>query len=283
MKEGACDYLLKPLEPDTVVASVHRALELKRLEREMEKSRKALEEAICRQAQQLGRALAFAERTCDEVLQVLGCALNLRDTCTAGHSQRVTRYSIELARAMRCPPAQLREIARGAYLHDLGKIGIPDAILQKPGPLTPEEKAIMETHVRIGYELVSRISFMEAPAGIILAHQEHFDGTGYPRGLAGSEIPIGARIFALADTLDAMTSERPYRKALPFPVARDEIIRESGRQFDPEIVRAFLSIPEQRWENLRHDSSLPDFDCSFTGEADGTGGEKLIVWRRQPS
>src|ERR1019366_2876885 len=123
---------------------------------------------------------------------------------------------------------QLKQLERGAYLHDIGKIGIPDLILLKPGKLTPEETAIMRTHVRIGYELMSRVAFLSSAAQFVLTHQECYDGTGYPQGLAGEEIPLGARIFAIADTLDAILSDRPYRRAQPFTVAHEEIQKESG-------------------------------------------------------
>jgi HD-GYP domain-containing protein (c-di-GMP phosphodiesterase class II) len=149
----------------------------------------------------------------------------------------------------------LKNIARGSYLHDIGKIGIPDAILLKPGKLTPEERLVMDSHTRIGYDLVCRINFLAGAAEIVLTHQERFDGTGYPQGLAGDEIPIGARIFAAADTLDAMTSDRPYRRALPFAAAKAEIIRESGRQFDPKVVEAFLSLPVSTWHEIRQQAT----------------------------
>jgi HD-GYP domain-containing protein (c-di-GMP phosphodiesterase class II) len=197
------------------------------------------------------------EMTYDETLEALGAALDLRDTETAGHSKRVSGYCLEMATALQRPPDELRHIMRGSYLHDIGKIGIPDAILLKEGKLTPEEMAVMQTHVRIGYDLVSRIAFLAPAAAIVLTHQERWDGTGYPQGLVGDEIPLGARIFAIADTLDAMTSDRPYRKALPLQVAREEIVRFSGKQFDPEIVRLFCSLPEERWEAIRLDQRLP--------------------------
>lgn len=148
-------------------------------------------------------------------------------------------------------PERLKHIERGSYLHDIGKIGIPDAILLKPGKLTPDEKQIMESHARIGYDLVSRIAFLAPAAEIVLTHQERYDGTGYPQGLLGEEIPLGARIFAVADTLDAMTSDRPYRRALPFAKAHEEIKREAGRQFDPNVVKTFLSISERTWNDIR--------------------------------
>src|ERR1019366_93217 len=143
---------------------------------------------------------------------------------------------------------QLKQLERGAYLHDIGKIGIPDLILLKPGKLTPEETAIMRTHVRIGYELMSRVAFLSSAAQVVLTHQECYDGTGYPQGLVGEEIPLGARIFAISDTMDAMMSDRPYRRGRPYSVVRAEIERESGRQFDPQVVAVFLSIPEEAWE-----------------------------------
>jgi HD-GYP domain-containing protein (c-di-GMP phosphodiesterase class II) len=181
---------------------------------------------------------------CDELLQVLGMALDFRDNETGGHSQRVTRYCLEIAAATGCQAEEMNQIARAAYLHDIGKIAIPDAILQKKGRLTREETEVMRTHAWIGYNLISRLSFLAPVAAVVLAHHERYDGKGYPRGTKGGEIPLGARIFAVADTLDAMTTDRPYRKARPFSVARDEIIRESGHQFDPSVVEAFLSIPE---------------------------------------
>ena len=251
MKEGAADYLLKPFQMEAVVVSVARALENQRLSREIEEYRKNLEKMVEQRTKQLQAATKRIESTYDETLEALGAALDLRDTETEGHSRRVSRYCLEIARAMGLSPEQLRQIARGSYLHDIGKIGIPDSILLKPGKLTDEEAAIMQTHARIGYDLVSRIAFLAPAAEIILTHQERYEGTGYPQGLVGEEIPIGARIFAIADTLDAMTSDRPYRRALPFSAAYEEIQREADRQFDPKVVKVFLEIPQQTWERIR--------------------------------
>jgi HD-GYP domain-containing protein (c-di-GMP phosphodiesterase class II) len=148
--------------------------------------------------------------------------------------------------------AQLRHIARGAFLHDIGKMGVPDSILTKPGPLTAQERNVMRRHCDIGYSVLERIPFLKEAAEIVLSHQECYDGSGYPRGLKGEQIPLGARIFAVADTLDAMISDRPYRKALPIATAREEISRFSGKQFDPKVVEVFLSHPDQLWIDL-HD------------------------------
>jgi putative nucleotidyltransferase with HDIG domain len=197
------------------------------------------------------------EQTYEETLQALAGALDLRDNETAGHSQRVMAYAVEIARAMGCSKKQLDTIARGALLHDIGKIGTPDSILMKPGPLTVEERSVMQTHVGVGYGLLNHILFLVDAAAIVLTHHERFDGTGYPQGLSGANIPLGARIFVVADTLDAMTSDRPYRRALPFATAREEMIRESGKQFDPEVVSAFLAIDESVWSELRTRGRIP--------------------------
>jgi putative nucleotidyltransferase with HDIG domain len=251
MKAGAADYLIKPFQKRAVISSVRRALEKKSLEMELQLHRHHLEEMVQQRTRQLEIALKRIESTYHETLQALGQALELRDDATAGHSQRVTRYSLEIARAMNCTQEQLKDLARGAYLHDIGKIGIPDAVILKPGALDERERATMETHVRIGYEMVCQVSFLAGAAQIVLAHQERYDGTGYPQGLIGNEIPLGARIFSAADTLDAITSDRPYRRALPYSVARETIAEEAGRQFDPAVVQAFLGISESVWEQIR--------------------------------
>jgi HD-GYP domain-containing protein (c-di-GMP phosphodiesterase class II) len=194
------------------------------------------------------------ELTYDETLEALAAALDLRDNDTAGHSRRVTLYSLAIATRLNFAPDELKQLERGAYLHDIGKIGIPDSILLKPGKLTPEEMAVMQTHARIGYELMSRVAFLSSASQIVLTHQERYDGTGYPQGLRGTQIPMGARVFAIADTMDAMMSDRPYRPGRPYSAARAEIIRESGKQFDPQVVAAFLSIPEKVWENIRSEA-----------------------------
>ena len=251
MKLGADDYIVKPFRLEAVVLAVERALEKKRLELEVESYRERLEEMVLERTEQLQAAVERVEETYDQTLQALGAALDLRHTETEGHSRRVTLYCLEIAKASNCTPDQLSHILRGSYLHDIGKIGIPDAILLKPDKLTPDEIAVMQTHSRKGYELVCHIPFLGPAAEIVLTHQEAYDGTGYPQGLKGDTIPLGARIFAVADTLDAMTSDRPYRRALPWEVALEEIRRESGQQFDPGVVKAFFGIPDLVWEDIR--------------------------------
>ncbi len=187
----------------------------------------------------------------ENILSALLTALHTRDTETQGHSERVTAYTLEMAEKINLSPAEMYHIERGALLHDIGKIGVPDAILLKPSTLTPEEWVEMRKHPEIGYEMCRKIESLQHASQIVLHHHEMWDGGGYPYSLKGEQIPLGARLFAVADCLDAMTSDRPYREALPFSVAQEEIKRFSGKQFDPEIVEIFLRIPESRWRHIR--------------------------------
>jgi len=251
MKEGADDYLLKPFKPAAVAVSINQVLRRKKLEVELEKYRLHLEEMVEDRTAQLRGAMWQIDQIYDETLQALAAALDLRDNETAGHSRRVMKFSVEIAKAMGCNGDQLNSLTRGALLHDIGKIGVPDAILRKHGPLTDEERDLMKTHVRRGYNLLNHLAFLAGAAEIVLTHHEQFDGGGYPQGLSGTKIPLGARIFAVADTLDAMTSDRPYRPATTFAVAGEEIIKQSGKQFDPAVVSAFLAIDDGVWAELR--------------------------------
>jgi putative nucleotidyltransferase with HDIG domain len=211
-----------------------------------------LDALVHTRTEQLRQAVSTLERSYDITLEALGKALDLKEAETEGHSKRTTAYTIGLARAMGLNVDQIRVIARGAFLHDIGKMAIPDSILRKPGALDPDETAIMREHCYRGYQIVSKIPFLAGEAAeIVYAHQENFDGTGYPRGLKGNEIPLGARIVAVANTLDAITSDRPYRAARTLSTARDEIERWSGRQFDPQVVSTFLEMSQNIWDDLR--------------------------------
>jgi putative nucleotidyltransferase with HDIG domain len=234
-----------------LLATVRRALENRRLKRENDAYRTRLEEQVAERTQQLRTAWLDLERSYDLTLEAMGGLLDLKDTETRGHTNRVTAYTIAIARKIGLPKEQVNVIARGAFLHDIGKIAIPDSILFKPGKLTPEEMAIMKEHAYLGYKIVSRIPFLAEAAEIVYSHQERYDGTGYPRGLKGEEIPLGSRIFSIADTLDAMTVKRVYREARSIEAARKEIMDWTGRQFDPGIVEVFLGMPDQIWEDLR--------------------------------
>ncbi|MDE3169037.1 MAG: response regulator [Acidobacteriota bacterium] len=257
IRAGAYDYILKPFEKDQLYLSVRRALEHRRLVMENQAYQNDLEQLVAERTQQLSVALQDLEQSYDYTLEALGGALDAKDAETEGHCQRVTAFTITIAKGMNVDRLSLRQIARGAFLHDIGKMGIPDHILRKPGPLTPEEREIMRRHCDIGYSVLARIPFLREAAEIVLAHQEFYDGTGYPRGLRGEEIPLGARIFAVADTLDAMISDRPYRKALPISAAREEIERFSGTQFDPSVVKVFLAHSDHVWLNLHQKATEP--------------------------
>ena len=201
---------------------------------------------IVAQAAALRSALAENERTYDATLAALSSALDVRDTETEGHARRVVRYMELIAEAMEIPDEQHATLRRGALLHDIGKIGVPDHILRKPGPLTESEWQTMKMHPDLGARIIENIPFLEEVATIIRAHHERWDGNGYPLGLAGAAIPLGSRIFAVADAFDAMTSDRPYRRGRPLDEALAEIERCGGSQFDPAVVAAFLSVPLHR-------------------------------------
>lgn len=274
IRNGAYDYLLKPFEREQLLATARRALENRRLKLENRAYQTRLEALVeertrqLRQANQslvevnrnlevvnddLQRVNADLERSYDITLEALGDALDMRDAETEGHSRRVTAFTIAIARQMGVPSDshEMRTIARGAFLHDIGKMAIPDNILRKPAKLTAQEFETMREHCFHGYQMVKKIPFLQEPAEIVYAHQEKYDGSGYPRGLKGSEIPLGARIFAIADTLDAMTSDRPYRPAQSIEAARKEIEAWSGRQFDPQVVKVFLAMSPKIFEDLR--------------------------------
>jgi len=175
---------------------------------------------------------------------------------TVGHSRLVARYTLLLTKTLGIADRNFSvEIERGALLHDIGKIGIPDSILRKPGSLTENEREIIKEHPFLGCEMVQEFSFLRKASSVILFHHESYDGQGYPYGLKGEEIPLEARIFAIADTLDAITSDRPYRKGNSFRSAFDEIERVRGTQFDPAMVDAFLSVPEEKWQQIRKETA----------------------------
>ena len=251
IRNGAYDYLLKPFEREQLLAVVRRALEAHRLRVENVLYQSNLESLVDRRTKQLRETITQLEASYDVTLEALGDALDLKDAETEGHSKRVTAYSIEIGRALGLNAESIRALARGAFLHDIGKMAIPEAILLKPDRLTEEETRLMREHSYLGYRMLRKIPYLVDASEIVYSHQERWDGSGYPRGLKGVEIPLGARIFAIADTMDAITSDRPYRPARSMEAAREEIRLWSGRQFDPEIADVFLSIAPATWEELR--------------------------------
>src|SRR5437899_955084 len=191
------------------------------------------------------------ERTTN-LLDGMVAVLDYRDTETQWHSRRVSRFTRRIAEQLGVHDDQeLRTIEMGSLLHDIGKIGVRDAVLLKPGPLDQEEWVEMREHPRLGWALLQRIEFLREASEIVLQHQERYDGSGYPAGLKGEAIVLGARLFAVADTYDAITSDRPYRRAQPHAAAVTEIQRVSGTQLDPRVVHAFGAVPETDWVRIR--------------------------------
>lgn len=186
-------------------------------------------------------------------------ALDAREHETQVHSVRVTQYALRLAREIDFPASEMVDLRFGAMLHDIGKIGISDTILLKPGPLTEDEWAEMRLHPLIGYRILSEIRFLSDAAEIVLHHHERWDGQGYPKGLSGEDIPLGARLFAIVDTYDSMTSDRPYRDALDYDAVVHELKRCTATQFDPRLVDAFLGIPPGEWRRIAEEAAGSSF------------------------
>ena len=238
-----------------------QAAEIRRLKREL--------------ARHLRRSREL-EEAYDTTLENFMAALDLRDVETYGHSKTVARYTHVLAEASGIrDPGKLDSIRKGALLHDSGKMAIPDSILKKPGPLAPKEWEVIRRHPALGYGLVRDLKLVREVGDIILCHHERYDGTGYPKGLKGEAIPLEARIFAVADTLDAVTSHRPYRAPRDFKTARLELETNAGKQFDPKVVDVFRGMDLAVWEKIRFETTrlMPPFDESrFTGPTQHRNG-----------
>jgi putative nucleotidyltransferase with HDIG domain len=251
LDQGWVDHVASPDDESGLYAAVRSALRLNDLQKKNALAVRSLRKLKAEQARYLAKASEL-EDIYDTTIENLMTALDLRDVETLGHSQTVAKYCQALARLLGIEdPVFLENIRRGALLHDIGKIAIPDGILKKPGALTAEEWAKIRLHPSLGYGLVKEIKIVKEIGNVILYHHERYDGTGYPSGLKKERIPIEARIFALADALDAITAPRPYRAPSNFLAARKEIIRHSGTQFDPKAVEAFASLAPEKWERIR--------------------------------
>ena len=247
LKLGAHDFIMKPVNVDELLIAADRAIERRQLLIERREYQALLE----RRVEEATRSL---EQAYTQTLEALGAALDSRDVGTESHSRRVHGYSLALAREHGMAPDALADLAHGVLLHDIGKIGIPDAILLKPGPLTPDEWKVMRSHPEIGKRLIEKIPFLHGAMPVVWCHHEKWDGSGYPRGLRGEEIPLNARIFMVVDAFDAMTFDRPYSKAIEFDVAITEIKRCAGTHFDPRVVESFLRVPQNLLEEIRRRS-----------------------------
>ncbi len=237
---GANDFIIKPVDLELVVFSVKKAIERKKMEEEIEAHHKNLEKLVEERTSKLQHALLVIKKGHLDSVKVLAGAIDAKDPYTRGHSDRVRKMSMRIAMKMGFSEEKLENLVFGALLHDIGKIGIKDAVLQKPGPLTPEEYQSIQEHPLIGVKIVEGDDFFRDKIPMIRNHHEHFDGGGYPDGLIGEVIPLGARIIAVADSFDAMTSLRPHRRALPLEEVFAEMEKGKGKQFDPNILEIFL-------------------------------------------
>jgi HD-GYP domain-containing protein (c-di-GMP phosphodiesterase class II) len=201
--------------------------------------------------EQDGGMTSLRENDDHATLCALAATLRIRDAETQGHSERVVRFSLLLGHEFGLTPAQMRSLEYGSLLHDIGKIGVPDAILRKPGRLTADEWITMREHPLLGLQILSGIDFLESASLVVGQHHERWDGKGYPFGLRGDEIDLNARIFAVADAFDAIISNRVYRAGKTFEAASSELRKSAGRQFDPEVVQAFSRIQQQEWKLVK--------------------------------
>jgi HD-GYP domain-containing protein (c-di-GMP phosphodiesterase class II) len=242
----------------------HEVVRLRAELAKQERAMRAREEEFGRYIAQLREAVRREKRQAAEVsrsyvaaVRALTNAVEARDAYTGKHAERVAAYGLELARLIDPALAEDPETEFGFLLHDVGKVAVPDAILHKPSALNEAEMDIMRRHPITGYEIVSHIDFLEGKAqDIVRCHHERWDGSGYPEGLSTRDIPQAARIFSVADTLDAITSDRPYRTGTSIAEAREEIARGSGTQFDPEAVEALMEVPDEVLERIRTETVL---------------------------
>ncbi|HET8541677.1 MAG TPA: HD domain-containing phosphohydrolase [Anaeromyxobacter sp.] len=243
----------KPWHQQELLGTVTQAAEAARLRRENERLTAEIQQKNEQLREHNARLEEMVRARTQALLEGLIAALDYRDAETQWHSRRVSLYARRLAHQLGVQEPELTVIEHGALLHDIGKIGVRDGVLLKPGPLTAQEWTEMKRHPELGWALLQRVDYLRPASAIVLEHQEKWDGTGYPRALRGDQIVLGARVFHVVDTLDAITSDRPYRKARGFDEARAEIVRCGGTQFDPRVVDAFLAVPPEDWERIRLD------------------------------
>ena len=251
LKAGAADFIMKPVNLEELMIAAERALERRRLILDNRAYQLDLEQRVREATQQVSDALLRLQETYRTTLEALGSALDTRDIETQAHSQRVWGYAVTLSRELGITAQALTDIEHGVLLHDIGKIGIPDRILLKPGPLTEDEWREMKRHPELGRRLLSKIKFLEGAIPIVYHHHERYDGSGYPLGLKGEEIPLGARVFSVVDAFDAMTVDRPYSRAIPVDVALAEIKRCVGTHFDPRLAETFFKLSPDLLEEIR--------------------------------
>jgi putative nucleotidyltransferase with HDIG domain len=256
LRLGAFDYLMKPFDLRQAEAAVARALEHHELVVAKRRYENHLEELVDQRTAELDQALDSLENAYRSTLQALTAALEARDSETHGHSERVVTFSLRLGREYGLTVPQMKALEFGSLLHDIGKIGVPDAILRKPAKLTDEEWVRMREHPTHGQQILRGIKFLEGAARVVAQHHEKWDGSGYPLGLKADDIDICARIFSVADAFDAITSDRVSRQGRLYEAAAEELNEWAGRQFDPKVVEAFHRVPKEDWDELRRRSLM---------------------------
>ena len=273
MRMRAADFLIKPVPRSVLLDSIDRAFSELASAREARVYQLSLEATLEGRTAELQAAIGSLEQNYSETLISLTSALDAREHATCAHSFRVRAYTTYLAQLIGYPQKDLKDLEHAALLHDIGKIGIPDSILQKSGKLTRKEFEIMKHHSELGESMLNKVSFLRPAAKIVRHHHERFDGTGYPDKLSGHDIPLGARIFVFADTLDAMSTARCYRTSPGLRNVRAEVLEGMGKHFDPDIVRAFVEVRDDTWaaisEGVENDlsSTLKPHKMPMTGEA----------------
>jgi response regulator RpfG family c-di-GMP phosphodiesterase len=256
LRLGAFDYLMKPFDLRQVEAVVKRALEHRELILAKQRYENQLAELVEQRTAELDRALDSLEDAYRSTLKALTTALETRDSETHGHSERVVSYSLRLGSEYGLGRGEMKALEFGSLLHDIGKIGVPDAILRKPAKLTDEEWVRMREHPAHGQQILSGIEFLEGASQVVAQHHEKWDGSGYPLGLRGEDIDICARIFSVADAFDAITSDRVYRRRKSYEAAAKELDDWAGTQFDAQVVAAFHRVPKEDWEELHRRSLI---------------------------
>ena len=256
LRLGAFDYLMKPFDLRQAEAAVTRALEHYELVAAKRRYENHLEELVDQRTAELDEALGSLENAYRSTLKALTAALETRDAETHGHSERVVTFGLRLGREYGLRAAEMKALEFGSLLHDIGKIGVPDAILRKPAKLTDEEWVRMREHPRHGQQILRGIKFLEGAARVVAQHHEKWDGSGYPLGLKAEEIDVCARIFSVADAFDAITSDRVYREGRSYEAAARELDEWVNRQFDPKVVEAFHRVPKEDWDELRRRSVM---------------------------
>ena len=261
-RAGAFEVIQKPFELKKAEAVIEKAFGKFEIRSLKDRYQYHLEELVAERTVELDKALEEVENSYRSTLRALVQALETRDFETHGHSERVVTFSLRLGYELALDKETMRDLELGALLHDIGKIGVPDAVLRKPAKLNEEEWSKMKLHPQHGQKILRNIPFLEGASRIVAQHHERWDGEGYPFGLRGEDIDIGARIFAVVDAFDAMVSDRVYRKGCSYQDALAELERCAGTQFDPMIVEAFKAIPKEDWETLRQRSLMEKQEIS---------------------